>query len=275
MRSASSLRPWLFVGLACVFLLILEAPGQPPGPRRGRNWPSPPADQSAAPPKPAVPPWTPRPVAEILSGQALNAASKAIQNQWRQGTRGPRINLDESVAAALNVTPRAGRGDASLIVRKGLLVWPVVLQGEAHAADRKQVEQDLARAAKQARSGTVDSTVTVDLRDTLSQMSSRLEQQLTDDQSGELTPARYIEARRFLKRLQDTEAALEEKDLRGYIEAAAAMRDHGGSVAELVRYLDEHRLRIAPAWPGDEPAYLKLNEALMNYLRQAEEHRDK
>jgi hypothetical protein len=255
MRLTPGLRGWLFGGIACA-LLAVPAAGQ--------------AQRQKTPPKRATLPGEGRPLSETWSGQSLNAAVKGIQDQWRHGVRGPRIALDEAAVAALNVTRRSDRGDASLLAKKGPLAWPVGLRGAEFEAQRKRVEQDVATAATQAGKGEVDAAVADDLKDAVRQMSSRLEEQLAD-----LTPSRYIEGRRFVNRLADTEAALRQKDLRDYLTAAAELRTRCQTVADLARYLDERKLRIAAAWPGDETGYLNVHQALMNYLREAEAHRDK
>ncbi len=85
-------------------------------------------------------------------------------------------------------------------------------------------------------------------------------------QIGEMTPTQYIEAKNYLKLLNDGIRALGRPDAANYINGKHSAK--GMTVADLVRNMSG--LQFAPATPGSERAYKELYEQLVAYYNRAQ-----
>jgi hypothetical protein len=214
-------------------------------------------------------PETDRPLAEVLSGQALNASLMGLLKLQERGQSGPEVPLDAGLLGRLNVTRAEAGGDVGLLRKAGRLPWPRALQDPAFAAPRQRVDALLPEAVKQAREGKPRAETGRELGQALDGLGRELANQVN-----ELTPTQYIEAKRFHKRLEAAAAALAGKDARGLLEAADGLAVRGRTVDRLVRYMREQGLRFAPALEGDEEAYLALERAFAAYAAKVRPPRE-
>jgi len=83
------------------------------------------------------------------------------------------------------------------------------------------------------------------------------------DSADDLSPAQYIEARRFLNQLDASIKALSDPKVGNYFNGKWTAK--GKTVAELVDNMTKEGQTFAPAANGDEPAYRALYQALRNF----------
>jgi hypothetical protein len=197
------------------------------------------------------------PLNEIMSARALNALLDYFQKQVAAGVLGEDVPLPEDVVCQLNVT--CGRGGYIGLIKNGpRLHWPVALTGDAARADRTQIDTLLAEVLPQVGSHAVDA----DTINAMGAAADRLREYVAQE-SRNLPPGQYIEAKHFLTDLQEAFKALQQPDVADYLTRKRAAR--GRTVAELVRSMTEQGLHFAPATTGDEAAYLALHRALALY----------
>jgi hypothetical protein len=72
-----------------------------------------------------------------------------------------------------------------------------------------------------------------------------------------------------LNQLRDALTILEKPDAVEYFGLGDRIIANGKTVIALARYMNEHRLKFAPAAGGDEEAYQKLHQAFVTYLKGA------
>jgi hypothetical protein len=201
------------------------------------------------------------PLAEVCSGAPLNARLAEAQALQALRIFPADVPLDARVVQAVNVTRGQGTGSLAMLRTGKGLRWPVALQAGVFEAARKRVETALPQAAKQAEAGKVPPATVEDLRTAVARL-----RQVLGEQINEYTPTEYIEAARFLARLDDTARALQAPDVHDYLIATREVRA-AKTVAELVRYMADHRLQFAPATPGGEEAYQTLYGAVTDHSR--------
>src|SRR5579884_4106609 len=196
--------------------------------------------------------------AEVLSGEALNELLREVIARQAKGEKGPNVPLDAARVQRLNLTGGQGR-DPSLLRDGGRLTWPPALQAAAYDRPRREAEQRFRQAVDAARGDRAAD------RETLARLreaSETLQAALAADVDY-LTPSQYIEARRYLNRLDSACRLLQDADARDYFSGKWAAR--GDTVAALVDHMKRQGLRFAPAAPGDEDAYRALYAALRAY----------
>jgi hypothetical protein len=210
-------------------------------PGKESPYPTPPAPASPAPPA----------TAGELSGWLARLA----------GETRPDVALDARLVRRLNVTRVGGGGDLALLMRDARPGWPSALRRAPFAAERARVEGLLPEAAKRARAGAKGSDG--DARD-LTRSAESLSKELVE-QVAELTPTEYVQAKRFLERIERTAAALRAADVRQALAAADGLQKGVKTVAGLAAYLQRERLTLTPPLAGDEDAYLDLRRAITGY----------
>ncbi|MGH7174420.1 MAG: hypothetical protein ACRELG_29490, partial [Gemmataceae bacterium] len=182
-------------------------------------------------------------LAEIWSGKALNACIEEIHAAHKRGARGPNIpleDLEEKVLAKLNLR----------------LAWPKALQGATYESERMKIEEQFRQAVKQLRHGEAAKR-TEELKQSIQKVRANL-----DKHVGDLSPDEFIEANRYLRSLQRHVEALRRRDPgRDFQSPFPRCR----SVTELVEFLTERNLRIAPATPKDKTGYVILYHLLAAY----------
>jgi hypothetical protein len=195
-------------------------------------------------------------LSEIASGRPLNVLLANASAQLARGRRGPDVPLNDEVLARINVSAKP-EGDIGLLRDDGRLKWPASLQGAAFAEVRTQMNVLMAEAVRQARSGEpVTAAVLEELGAGLQQLKDAVRGHI-----GEMSPAEYVEAVRYLSGLSECVKALGDPKVSNYFDKTWSAR--GRTVAELVQNMAG--LYFAPAVPGDEIAYRALHRALVTF----------
>jgi hypothetical protein len=198
------------------------------------------------------------PSTDIWAGTALNDLLRAIQSAHTRGATGPEVTLSPEVLRHINMTTGTTYGGIGLLRNDGRLTWPYVLRQSTFEAQRKQLDELLPQAVKEARSGPVSADSLNSIRSTLKQLERSL-----DAQAADLTPSEFTEASRYLRELKEASRVLQQSDVSKYFRTE--WTPQGSTVAELVRQMTREGLRFAPAVSGDEPYYTTLHRALVNY----------
>jgi hypothetical protein len=197
---------------------------------------------------------------EILSAISLNTLLDSLKQMQAKGVmKGPDVDLSSETLDKINVSP--GPGVNPGLLKEKRLSWPLALTGSEFQDDRKTVERNLAAAVSEAGVGTVEPKRLKDLLDEVDKMSDELGQRIND-----MTPNQYIEAKNYLKLLNDAIRALGRPDAKDYVNDKYSAK--GKTVADLVKHMAG--LQFAPATPGAEQAYKELYEKLVTYYKQAQ-----
>jgi len=202
------------------------------------------------------------PPSEILAAIPLNILYKDLRDRVRAGAKGQPIVIDEGTLRQINVRAPMTAGNVGVLKPLkdgGQMTWPPLLKGEAYQDDVKLINTRAAEAVKQAvHSGEVDPTRLAELTGAIARLKKKL-----DDNVTELTPAQWIEAKRFLNQLDDARRALSNPDVANYFTDKFVAR--GKTVPELVEYMASKGLEFAPAVGGDESSYIALYNYLLAY----------
>jgi hypothetical protein len=200
---------------------------------------------------------------EVLSGKVLNDRLREIGSVKRPGAAGPDVPLDPGLLRRINLTRGLNGANIGLLKKRGPLAWPPALHGPTFEADRNRIDGLLAPAAKQAKAGQVEPTLIRDFTQSLDGLGRELAAQVAD-----VSPLRYIEAKRYLNAMHDTLTALRDPDVAAYFTAAEALPARCESVAGLITYMNANGWRFAPAVAGDEAAYRALDLALTAFAER-------
>jgi hypothetical protein len=212
------------------------------------------------------------PLTEVLSGKSLNDLLGDLQKNEGKGPQAAALRtfqlpLDEEAIKHINVTK--GNGNVGLLKNDGKLAWPAALSGPEFKDERERLS-NLAREVAQDASfnSRIDLGNVRQMERDADQMRKELRRTGAD-----LTPSQYIEANAFLNNLNDALRALEQPDAVNYFNGKYSLAKGLGkanTVAELVKFMSDHGLSFAPATPGDEPAYMALQQALASYDRSVQ-----
>jgi hypothetical protein len=195
----------------------------------------------------------------ILSGAALNELLKHSQQVQARGVFGPSIPLDRYVLQQIRVTGSQGAVGGGLLAAGGQLDWPMPLEDRPYQEDRQRLDELLAQAVQEVRSGgRVQNATLRDLIRTRDGLEARVERDVAL-----MSPTDYVVSMRFLRQLRDTIRTLQDPNIAKVIGGQWVAR--GDSVAELVAHMTSNGLLFAPAGPADEPAYRALYNALAAY----------
>jgi hypothetical protein len=196
------------------------------------------------------------PLTEVWSGQALNTLLRQLVKAQGKGDRGPNVPISEDILKWVNLTTGDTRANPGLLKDNGTLQWPTSLLDPKF----KEAREDLNRRLKEAVNAVkvnreADKGTVKDLQADLQALNDTLEGNVNT-----LSPAQYIEARRYLNMVSSAIKALEDPNASNFINQDWIAK--GKNVAELVKFMAEKGLQFAPAIPGDEPAYRALYHAL-------------
>jgi hypothetical protein len=203
------------------------------------------------------------PVTEITSGKALNDLMQDIRSVPARGDtaqlRTFQSALSEATLKHINVTK--GQGNIGLLKNEGRLSWPVALSSVDFKDDRAGINALVHDAVRQAGfNSQVDSGTIMQLIKDTDSVRARLRRTGTD-----LPPSMYIEANVFLNNFDEAIRALQQPDVGSHFAGTYVLK--AKTVAELVHYLTSQGLQFAPAVPGDEAAYVAVQQALAAYDR--------
>jgi hypothetical protein len=190
--------------------------------------------------------------AEIWSGQALNELLRLLTKQRLDG---PSIRIDPDTLAKINVAANSS-DNPGLLKQGGKLSWPLTLLWETFEAPRKRLGSNLILAVRQLKDkGSLAAATLTEIKDDLKTLENRL-----GDRAGDLKPAQYGDAKRYLDQLKRAVLTLASPHAAKYVNGTWTA--NGKDVADLVAHLNKHGLRFAPAAPGDEAAYQALYHRL-------------
>ena len=195
---------------------------------------------------------------EIASGRALNTLLASIQ---RVGSlnRGPNVELEEDNLKRVNLAGNGSLGNVGMLRELKKLSWPEALQAAGYDKPRTELVKLLSDAVLVVKErDPVPDGKLKDMRAFYQMMSERL-----DDSPDELSPAQYIEARRFLNGLKQAIRALGDKNIGKYFNNTWTAQ--GKNVAELVAHMNKEGLSFAPSAPGDAAAYKALYLAMRQF----------
>src|SRR5262249_19154294 len=183
-----------------------------------------------------------------------------LKQMQSKGVAGPDVPLSSETLDKINVT--AGGGVNPGLLKNERLTWPLALTGSDYQDDRKNVERNLAAAVREAEVGQVEPKRLKDLLDEVDKMSDELGRQI-----GEMTPNQYIDAKNYLKQLNEAIRAVGRPDGSNYVTGKYSAK--GKTVADLVKNMQG--LQFAAATPGAEQAYGELYQKLREYYNRSQQ----
>jgi hypothetical protein len=201
---------------------------------------------------------------EIVNGLPLNRLIKELKRMELPADGS--TSIPDGVLSQIVPTVN-GRGNAGLL-KLQKLTWPMLLRQADYKSDREEVDRLIATARKLTIStqgeGNELPQVLQDLKRLVRKMGLRLQEQLhkpgfeldwsTND---------YSRAKMFLAELRDAVTVLGMSDASFYLRPL-----EGKTVAELVKYMKDNGIDIAPGTTGSERAYKILHTALASELRR-------
>lgn len=195
--------------------------------------------------------------AEVLSGEALNGLLDRLAAGQASGLDGLSVPLPgEELMQHIKVTGSYDTARLLLLRDGGRIEWPESLQAHAFAPARMSLEGRTGDAARRLRSdGSVPADVVRGLRAGVRSLDADWRQN-----TAELSPVEYVEARRFIDRLQDAVQAVADPGAPRPL--VGSWNPVGRTVAELVAHLRAGGLVFAPGAVGDDAAYRALYDAL-------------
>jgi len=203
---------------------------------------------------------------EIWSGRALNAILDNLERIDRSRSPGGDRTIDEGVLEKINVS--SGKANSSLGVLKndGKIDWPLGLLdtslGDKGEDCRRQIQTLARKAYNEAKDGRSPDPGTIkELRSSIKQLENILRSNV-----GTFEFSQYVEAKNYLKQLNEGINLLQDKNAADYINgrySLANLKDN--TVAEVVKYMQDNGLQFAPAVDGEQEAYTALHRALANY----------
>src|SRR5262249_5917025 len=135
-------------------------------------------------------------------GRALNTLLASIQKSGKLSS-GPNVPLEEDVVKRINVAGGTN-GNVGLLKDGGKLNWPEGFQDEQFDEPRKRLTRNIALAVQTLKDGeAVRPDLIRDIRADAKTIAETL-----DETANDLSPPQYIEARRFLRQLENAIAAL-------------------------------------------------------------------
>ncbi|MBV9123732.1 MAG: hypothetical protein JO112_10280 [Planctomycetes bacterium] len=199
------------------------------------------------------------PLNDVLAGASLNTMLVNLEKQPPDKIKnGPSIPLGEDLLKHINVN-RGGVGNPGLLKTGGKLEWPLAFQADAYNETRQKFEGFFQDAVNQARTGPVGAGTVAELSRMLDQLNTQL-----SNTSKDLPPNQGIAARRFLANLGAAVRALQDPQVRNYLNGNWVAS--GATVADLVLNMASKGLVFAPAVTGDdESAYVALQNAMASF----------
>jgi hypothetical protein len=191
---------------------------------------------------------------EIWSGKSLNELLRSIKGS--KLNRSSSATLDDDTLKRINLTDGNSRGNVGMLRNGGDLSWPDSLKEPQFDKLRKSLQRNLRLAVAQLKDKEpVDDATKRDLNADFKELNKVL-----NDSADDLSPAQYIEAKRYLNQLSAALRALSDPKVKNYFDNTWVAK--GKNVAELVSHMIKEGLLFAPATPGDEAAYNALYHAI-------------
>ncbi len=194
------------------------------------------------------------PATDVWSGRALNELLRSIKATGAIN-RGPNLPLDEDALKHINLTTGTS-GNIGMLKDDGKLSWPLPLQEAQFTESRDRLTRNLRHAVSDLKGKDAVQTPTLkDINNDFKTLTDKL-----SDSANELSPAQYIEAKRYLNQLSSAIKALSDPKANNYFNNTWNAK--GRNAAELVAHMSKEGLIFAPAAPGDEGAYSGLYQVL-------------
>jgi hypothetical protein len=200
------------------------------------------------------------PESEIWSGQALNAVLDNIKRMQTPGAPTPFVPVDPDVLNRINIQGSGSEGNFGLLRNGGNLEFPFALQAPAFEQYRTNLTKLFRSAANSATVGPVPFDTINSLDSTLAELDETLSQQI---RSSEISATRAIQARKYIKEMQQATRALQDPNVTQMAQKKFAPR--GNSVSDLVTQMSQNGLRFSPSTRGDQPSYFALHKAMVDY----------
>jgi hypothetical protein len=198
------------------------------------------------------------PLTEIWSGKALNDLLKDLQQlPTTDSAYATSMLLDPAILQHINVTNGTTASGSTKLLRDAKIVWPLPLKAKRFDAERKQIDELLPMAVKQARGGSADGDTLENLIGAVKSLKNSLRQQVADIPSTD-----YIRAKRCVTELEDATRVLQDPNVANYFNKWTA---RGKDMTELVKNMTQQGLQFAPANNGDQAAYTALHRLMVNY----------
>ncbi len=195
------------------------------------------------------------PVTEIIDGGPLNSLYDELVKRPDLSAGGS-TPVKADWLSHIHYTV-IGRGNSGLL-KSDRIFWPQLMRRRDFDADRRKIDRLLASARQKVQRGQNDADELAELRAWVDDCEERIR---AANKSGVHDPAwnprHYIQAKQFLRTLEDTIVTLERPDAAQYLKPL-----QGETVAELVAYMRDKGLRFTHANVGDESAYVALHRAL-------------
>jgi hypothetical protein len=207
----------------------------------------------------AQPADTPTP-SQVLGGQALNELLQKCKDLPASKSPEPPAALPEKARDAINILAPSGV-DTAPFLRVGTIAWPAAF--EDVRSERKCLIQAITTARNEAAKGKVNEKTTQEIRQVVEKLKKHLANRIED-----ITPTLYIEAKRLMIRLEPAVKAVNAPSL-GKDLALAEQTAKIKTTADLVRWMNEKKLKFAPSLPGQQEAYQELHRALVEHHRKA------
>jgi len=203
------------------------------------------------------------PITEIWSAKSLNdllANSKKIF--LSEGATVVSATLSPEILAKLNLTSGKGNGNLGL-VKSGKLTWPLLLRRSAFASERERIDRLVLTLVADAAKGNLEPEALDDANERLRKLETQLVNFARTQANKYVSPAQYLDARRYLSQLEDAFKALEEPNAGDYLNGKYVAQ--GKTVGDLVKYMKDNGLQFAPATPGSYEAYAAVYAAMRDY----------
>jgi hypothetical protein len=199
------------------------------------------------------------PLVEIQSGRALNTLLKDLTRASPASLLSrPSRTLPADVLGHINLRPAdVDGGNPALLKHPDNLPWPTALLGDEYRTTRLAVGSLLAQGIRPPRSQNIGQRQLNDLQAALDDMRKQLSAHAIDVDARD-----YARAVRFLYDLSDAGRALDYPEV-GRLNDAHLFSE-AMTVSELAAYMAGQRLVFASAVPGDEAAYDRLYQALVD-----------
>jgi len=192
---------------------------------------------------------------DIWSGNALNRLLDSVIKSGKLN-RGDGISLEDDTLKHINLTDGASRSNVGLLKNGAELQWPLVLKEPGFDEPRKRLTRSLKQAVLQLKDKEPVSATT--LKDILADYKALNDK--VNDSADELTPSQYIDAKRYLRQVNEAIRGLQHPKAVNFF--SNTWNAKGKTVAELVDFMRKEGLNFAPATTGDEASYNALYHAL-------------
>jgi hypothetical protein len=202
------------------------------------------------------------PDTEIQSAKSLNDLLTNCRLIQHKGIDAPSDPLPGDLLQHINVTSH--RGNIGLLRQKNLFV-PILLRRPEFDDDRNmlvKLSQEAVQEALVKKASSYDACM--EIQRTVDRLNEKLVKMVRSQNYAEaMTPYMYVDAKQFLRQLEDAVTVLQQKDALYFLNGTYAAK--GNTVADLVKYMVEKGLNFAPSNGGDETQYRSLFASLSKY----------